>query len=130
MQKHDRVAPAANGRNHRSFCSVEATASSRCMLPSSGAKMCIATGPSSEYPASSNTTALPTCDRPRPPYSTPTCGAASPSAARHLAAKFLGRAMRGLAPVSLQRNDLVADERTGALLQLQQLRGERKIHQN
>ena len=48
MQKQDRVAPAANGRSHRSFCSWEATASSRCMLPSSGAKICIATGPSRE----------------------------------------------------------------------------------
>ena len=48
MQKQDRVVPAASGRRKRSFCSLEATASSRCMLPSSGAKMCIATGPSRE----------------------------------------------------------------------------------
>ena len=48
MQKHERMSPRASGRSQRSFCSCVATTSSRWMLPSSGAKMCIATGPSSE----------------------------------------------------------------------------------
>ena len=48
MQKHDRMSPRASGRNQRSFCSGVATTSSRWMLASSGAKMCIATEPSSE----------------------------------------------------------------------------------
>ncbi len=48
MQKHERMSPRANGRSQRSFCSFVATCSSKWMLPSSGAKMCSATGPSSE----------------------------------------------------------------------------------
>ena len=48
MQKHERIAPAASGRSHRSFCAGVAIASSRCMLPSSGAAMFSATGPSGE----------------------------------------------------------------------------------
>ena len=40
--------PAASGRSQRSFCSGVATASSRWMLPSSGASMLSAIGPSGE----------------------------------------------------------------------------------
>src|SRR5439155_19461858 len=43
--------------------------------PSSGAAQFSAMGPSSEYPASSNTTARPRCDRPNPPHRVATCGA-------------------------------------------------------
>ncbi|MNN52025.1 hypothetical protein D3C81_1666970 [compost metagenome] len=48
MQKHERISPAASGRSQRSFCSSVAIASSMCMLPSSGAAMFSATGPSGE----------------------------------------------------------------------------------
>ena len=48
MQKQERMSPLASGRSQRSFCSGVATTSSRWMLASSGAKMCIATEPSSE----------------------------------------------------------------------------------
>ena len=48
MQKQERMSPRARGRSQRSFCSGVATCSSRWMFASSGAKMCIATGPSSE----------------------------------------------------------------------------------
>ena len=82
MQKQDRISAEASGRNQRSFCSGVATTSIMCMLPSSGAEMFMASGPSTEYPASSNTTALPTWLKPRPPNSSDTCGASNPAAFR------------------------------------------------
>ena len=45
------------------------------MLPSSGAAMLSASGPNSDQPASSKTTARPRMSSPRPPYSSATCGA-------------------------------------------------------
>ena len=46
---------------------------------------------------------------------------------RHqFAAEFLGGAVMGLPLVALQRNDLVADESAGALLQLLQFGGREK----
>ena len=53
------------------------------------------------------------------------------AAKRHkfLAERF-GRTVMGLPLVTLQRNDFVADESAGALLQFLQLGSQRKIHQN
>ena len=48
MAKHERMSPAASGFSQRSLCAALATASSMCMLPSSGAMQCSAIGPSSE----------------------------------------------------------------------------------
>ena len=75
MEKQERISPAASGRSHCAFCASLATTSSRCMLPSSGAAQLSACGPSSEYPAASNTTAIERMSSPRPPHSSPTCGA-------------------------------------------------------
>lgn len=57
IAKQERTSPAASGRRYRSFCPSVATTSSRCILPSSGAAQLSASGPRSEYPAASNTTA-------------------------------------------------------------------------
>ena len=67
IEKQDRISPAASGRSHCAFCSSLATTSSRCMLPSSGAAQLSACGPSSEYLAASNTTAIERMSSPRPP---------------------------------------------------------------
>ena len=72
IEKQERISPAASGRSHCAFCSSFATTSSRCMLPSSGAAQLSAWGPSSEYPAASNTTAIERMSSPRPPHSSPT----------------------------------------------------------
>ena len=48
MAKQERVAPATCGRSQRSFCTGVATASIKWMLPSSGAWMLSAVGPSQE----------------------------------------------------------------------------------
>ena len=48
IAKQDRVRASTIGRSQRSFCSGGATASSRWMLPSSGAWMFSAMGPSGE----------------------------------------------------------------------------------
>lgn len=48
MAKQERAWPWTSGRNQRSFCASVATTSIRWMLPSSGAWMFSATGPSGE----------------------------------------------------------------------------------
>ncbi|MCY1240820.1 hypothetical protein D9M72_536860 [compost metagenome] len=48
MQKQERTRPEASGFSQRAFCSSLQISCSMCMLPSSGAAMCRATGPSIE----------------------------------------------------------------------------------
>jgi hypothetical protein len=48
IAKQERVRPATSGASQRVFCASVATTSIRWMLPSSGAWMFIATGPSGE----------------------------------------------------------------------------------
>ena len=52
------------------------------------------------------------------------------SKCHQFAAKRLGRTVRGLSRIAFQRDDLVADEAAGALLQRLQFGRKRKIHQN
>ena len=98
MEKQERMSPAARGRSHCAFCSSLATTSSRCMLPSSGAAQLSAWGPSSEYPAASNTTAIERMSSPRPPHSSPTCGASSPASLAFAISSRLSESSRPCSP--------------------------------
>ena len=125
MQKHDRISPAASGRSHRSLCTGFATASSRCMLPSSGANTFNATGPSGEYPASSNAMARPKCDSAMPPYSRRHVRRQKPRRARlgdQLLPQFVGGPVRRAPGIRLHGNDLFGDESPNALLEVLQFR--------
>ena len=133
MQKQERMSPLASGRSQRSFCSGVATTSSRWMLASSGAKMCIATGAEQRIAGLLEHHRLADIVEPQPAVFRRGMRRQQSRLApeRHqFAAEFLGRPVRGLPLVALQRNDLVADEAAGALLQFLQFGREGKIHQN
>ena len=130
IEKQERISPAASGRSHCSFCASLATTSSRCMLPSSGAAQLSACGPSSEYPAASNTTAIERMSSPRPPHSSPTCGESSPASfafVHQLALERVVEPVPALARVSLEGDDHVADEGLGARLERFELGGEAEV---
>mmetsp|Transcript_14737 Transcript_14737/g.41212 ORF Transcript_14737/g.41212 Transcript_14737/m.41212 type:complete len:223 (+) Transcript_14737:913-1581(+) len=63
IAKHERISPASIGSRYCRRWSSLAMSSSMCMLPSSGAAMLSATGPSIEYPASSKKSARVMCER-------------------------------------------------------------------
>ena len=78
MKKAERARPSTSGFRKRSLISGLPTLPSRYMLPSSGAAVLQASGPSGERPVRSSTTAVSRCDRWLP--SGRMCGVSTPAA--------------------------------------------------
>src|SRR5689334_16496218 len=84
------------------------------MLPSSGAAMFRASGPKSDQPASSKTTARSRMSRPCPPYSAETCGAKTPASRAACCSRARSSSPPALATPAYRSSSAEATVRTKA----------------
>src|SRR5476649_1564734 len=89
MKNAERASPATSGARNRSFCAAVPILPIRYMLPSSGAAVFTATGPSGDKPDCFRTVAVSSCVRWPPPARI--CGVRTPAA--QFAHQFLARAV-------------------------------------
>ena len=123
MQKQERMSPRANGRSQRSFCSVRRDLFQQMDVALVGREDVHRDGAQQRIAGLLEHHRLADIVQPQTAEFRRRVRRQQSRLApeRHqFAAEFLGRAVRGLPRIALQRNDLVADEAAGALLQFLQ----------
>ena len=133
IMKHERILPAASGRSHSSFWRCSATCFEEVHVALVGGKAVERNRPERRVAGRLEDDRLAAVIEPEPAPIAPDMRAQEPRLAPErdeLAPQLLARPVRGLPRVALERQDPVSHEALGALLQLDQIVRERKIHQH